>query len=61
MVAKFFRSIISRRRFWRHAAFDDVAELYMARMLRMAALYLAGGFIAIYLYKMGYSVSSICF
>lgn len=61
MVAKFFRSIISRRRFWRYAAFDDVAELYMARMLRMAALYLAGGFIAIYLYQMGYSVSSICF
>lgn len=61
MVKSFFRSILSRRRFWRYAPFDEVAELYMARMLRMAALYIVGGFIAIYLYQIGYAVSTICF
>lgn len=61
MIKSFFRSILARRRFWRYATFDEVAELYMARMLRMAALYIVGGFIAIYLYQIGYSISTICF
>jgi MFS family permease len=48
-----------RRHFWRHATFSEVAELYVSRMLRMAALYLAGSFMSIYLYQLGYSVAVI--
>lgn len=50
-----------RRHFWRHATFSEVAELYVSRMLRMAAIYLAGSFISIYMYQLGYSVAFIAF
>lgn len=48
-----------RRHFWRYATFSEVAELYVSRMLRMAALYMAGSFMAIYLYQLGYSIAVI--
>lgn len=48
-----------RRHFWRHATFSEVAELYVSRMLRMAAIYLAGSFISIYMYQIGYSIAEI--
>lgn len=50
-----------RRHFWRHATFSEVAELYVSRMLRMAAIYLAGSFISIYMYQIGYNVAEIGF
>jgi len=56
MVQKFFHNILVRRHFWRYATFGEVAELYISRMLRMAALYLASSFISIYLYQLGYSI-----
>lgn len=61
MIQNFFRSILARRHFWRYATFSEVAELYVSRMLRMAALYLAGSFVSIYLYQLGYSVAVIGF
>lgn len=61
MVRKFFHSILLRRHFWRYATFSEVAELYVSRMLRMAALYMAGSFMSIYLYQLGYSVAVIGF
>lgn len=61
MVRKFFHSILLRRHFWRYATFSEVAELYVSRMLRMAALYMAGSFMSIYLYQLGYSVAVIAF
>ena len=61
MVRKFFHTLLSRRHFWRYATFSEVAELYVSRMLRMAALYIAGSFMSIYLYQLGYSVMSIGF
>lgn len=61
MVRKFFYKLLSRRHFWRYATFDEVAELYVSRMLRMAALYLMNAFVSIYLYQIGYSVSAIAF
>lgn len=59
MVQKFFHSILVRRHFWRYATFSEVAELYVSRMLRMAAMYMAGSFMSIYLYQLGYSVGEI--
>ena len=59
MVQKFFHSLLVRRHFWRYATFSEVAELYVSRMLRMAALYMAGSFMSIYLYQLGYSIGVI--
>lgn len=59
MVQKFFHSLLVRRHFWRNATFGEVAELYVSRMLRMAALYMAASFMSIYLYQIGYSLVAI--
>jgi len=59
MVQKFFHSLLSRRHFWRYATFSEVSELYVSRMLRMAALYMAASFMSIYLYQLGYSIVAI--
>lgn len=61
MVQKFFHSILVRRHFWRYATFSEVSELYISRMLRMAAIYIAGSFMSIYLYQLGYSIAVIGF
>lgn len=61
MVRNFFHRLLLRRHFWRYATFDEMAELYVSRMLRMAALYLVNAFISIYLYQIGYSVAAIAF
>lgn len=59
MIQRFIHRILLRRHFWRHATFSEVAELYVAKMLRMVALYLAAGFISIYLYENGFSIFHI--
>ena len=51
--------MLLRRHFWRHATYSEIAELYMSRMLRMAALYIASAFMSIYLYQTGYSIGHI--
>lgn len=51
--------MLLRRHFWRHATYSEVAELYMSRMLRMAALYIAGAFMSIYMYQVGYGIGKI--
>jgi MFS family permease len=61
MVQKILHTILLRRHFWRYATFSEVAELYVSRMLRMAALYMAGSFMSIYLYQLGYSITVIGF
>jgi len=61
MVKNFFHTILLRRHFWRYATFNEVAELYVSRMLRMAALFLVSSFVSIYLYQIGYSVAAIAF
>jgi len=61
MVKSFIHTIFLRRHFWRYSTFDEVAELYVSRMLRMAALYLISSFMSIYMYQIGYSVAQIAF
>lgn len=59
MLRKAIHSLLLRRHFWRHASFSEIAELYTSRMLRMAALHIAGAFMSIYLYQIGYSIVQI--
>lgn len=59
MIRKFFYTLLSRRHFWRYASFSEVSELYISRVLRMAAFHVVGSFIAIYLYQTGYSIALI--
>lgn len=51
--------MLLRRHFWRNATYSEIAELYVSRMLRMAALYIASAFMSIYLYQNGYSIGHI--
>jgi len=51
--------MLLRRHFWRHATYSEIAELYMSRMLRMAALYIASAFMSIYMYQNGYGIGQI--
>lgn len=48
--------ILGRRHYWRHASFDEVSELYLARMLRTFAVHLISIFVGVYLYNLGYSL-----
>lgn len=59
MLQRIFHKILLRRHFWRYATFDEVAELYASRMLRMSAIYIVGSFMSIYLFQIGYSVIQI--
>lgn len=59
MVRNFFHNFLVRRHFWRYASLSEVSELYVSRMLRMAAINIAGVFMSIYLYQLGYSVAVI--
>lgn len=61
MIRKFFHTLLLRRHFWRHATFGEVAELYVSRVLRMAALYMITSFVSIYLYQTGFEVHHIAF
>lgn len=48
--------LLQRRHFWRYTTFDEVAELYASRMMRMLAQYMINIFVALYLYEHGYSI-----
>ena len=58
-MKKAIHKLFARRHFWRQATFSEVAELYMSRILRVAAMHMAGAFMAIYMYQNGFSVFSI--
>lgn len=56
MIRKFLNSLLKRRHFWRYATFDEIAELYASRLLRLFALHMVSLFIVVYLYNQGYSL-----
>ena len=56
MIQKLVHSFLLRRHFWRYATFSEVSELYISRILRMAAMHMASVFISIFLYQTGYSL-----
>lgn len=61
MIQKFFHNLLLRRHFWRYATLSEVSEIYISRVLRMAAFHVMGAFVAIYLYQAGYSIAAIGF
>ena len=56
MIHRLIHSLLKRRHFWRYATFDEVAELYASRLLRIFAVHLISLFIVVYLYNQGYSL-----
>ena len=47
---------ISSRHFWRTASFSEMGQLHVARLVRTIAINLGAGLIAVYMYKIGYSL-----
>ena len=56
MVHSFIHMLLKRRHFWRYATFDEVAELYASRVMRLFALAMINIFVSIYLYQQGYGL-----
>lgn len=56
MLQSFIHRLFERRHFWRHASFDEVAELYASRVMRLLAQYMINLFVALYLYQQHYSI-----
>ena len=56
MLQSFIHRLLERRHFWRYATFDEIAELYASRVMRLLAQYMINLFIALYLYQLGYEI-----
>lgn len=56
MLNSLIHRFLKRRHFWRHASFDEVAELYASRLMTMFALRFVMMFASVYLYKLDYSL-----
>jgi hypothetical protein len=56
MIQSLIHRLLKRRHFWRYASFDEVAELYASRVMRLLAQYMINIFVALYLYERGYSL-----
>lgn len=58
-----FQQLISRifraRHYWRSVSFDEIAELYVSRLMTVFAANIVSTFAVIFLYKLGYSVAFI--
>lgn len=59
MLQRIISFVFRRRHYWRYVSFDEVAELYVSRLITVFALNIIGLFMALYLYELGYSVSYI--
>lgn len=56
MFRSFLYRILEKRHFWRYATFGEIADLYAAQTLRVAAISLVSGFSSVFLYRQGYSL-----
>ena len=56
MIQTLIHRLLRHRHFWRYATFDEVAELYASRVMRLLAQFMINMFVAIYLYQQGYSL-----
>lgn len=59
MIFKFLHRILEPRHYWRTVGFDELSELYVSQLLRSLGINLIGLFTPIYLYKLGYSLTTI--
>jgi MFS family permease len=48
--------IFRRRHYWRSVSFDEISELYASRLMTVFALNLVNLFMAVYLYRLGYTL-----
>lgn len=51
--------LLKDRHFWRYASFNEIAELYLSRTIRIIAMNIVSGFTSVYLYESGYSLQFI--
>jgi MFS family permease len=56
MIQALLHRLLKRRHFWRYSTFDEVAELYASRLMRVFAQYMINTFVALFLYQQGYSL-----
>jgi len=61
MLKSFLYKIFETRHFWRYATFDEIAELYASRTLRVIAMNIVSGFTSVYLYEAGYNLQFIMY
>lgn len=59
MVQSIIKKLLQKRHFWRYISFDELSELYAAEFMRTLAISVIGIFVPIYLYKLGYGLTSI--
>lgn len=59
MLHRIISFIFRRRHYWRQASFSEVAELYVSRLMTVFAINIVSLFMAIYLFKLGYSIAFI--
>lgn len=59
MFKKLIGFVFRRRHYWRGVSFDEIAELYTSRLITVFAVNIINLFAAVYLYKLGYSLSFI--
>lgn len=59
MLKKLIHFFLRPRHYWREVSFDEVAELYMSRLITVFALNIVSVFAAVYLWKLGYGLVTI--
>lgn len=59
MIKTIVHKIFRRRHYWRDLSFDEVAELYVSRLMTVFASNIFSVFAAVYLWKLGYSLVAI--
>src|SRR4051812_29274710 len=59
MLRKLIKRWLRPKHFWRDVGFDELSEIYISMMFRALALSVVGIFVPIYLYKLGYGLTSI--
>ena len=53
MLRNIFSRIFRARHYWRNVSFDEMAELYISRLITVFAINVVNLFAAVYLYKLG--------
>jgi len=56
MLNRIITLVLRRRHYWRSISFDDIAELYVSRLITVFAINIINLFAAVYLYKLGYPI-----
>ena len=56
MLNRIITLVLHRRHYWRSISFDDIAELYVSRLITVFAINIINLFAAVYLYKLDYSI-----